>query len=172
MNQFVFNCNNKNSLYGLCDGLTLVYNTPNPVILCVGSDLVIGDSLGPIVGSEIYKKLKGKAYVYGTLDNPITAKEINLVSGLVKKLHPKSKILVIDAAVGDKDDVGLIKLTDDGIKPGLGVLKNLNKIGDVSIIGITSERVSSSNDLLGGVRFSLIRKIVDVIVNSILLSYK
>ena len=48
-----------------------------PVIVCIGSDLAIGDSLGPITGSMLKYKTQGLGvFVYGTLATPVTAKEI------------------------------------------------------------------------------------------------
>ena len=79
MNQFEFNSNNNLSCSGISNSLKLLYNTPYPVIVCVGSDLAVGDSLGPIIGSELKYALKGKSYVYGSLESPITAKEIKTV---------------------------------------------------------------------------------------------
>lgn len=45
----------------------------NAILLCIGTDLVIGDCLGPIVG-EILINRNVNAYVYGTLTRPVTAK--------------------------------------------------------------------------------------------------
>ena len=70
-----------------------------PVIICVGSDLVVGDSLGPLIGTMI-RKNNIDAFVYGTLENPITANEIPRLNERVRSAHPKSPVLVIDAAVG------------------------------------------------------------------------
>ena len=57
MNQFVYDITQNNSNYGVKDALQHVYKTKYPVIICVGSDLAIGDSLGPIIGSELNYKL-------------------------------------------------------------------------------------------------------------------
>ena len=43
-----------------------------PIVLCIGSDRVTGDCLGPIVGQMLTER-KANAYVYGTLDRPVTA---------------------------------------------------------------------------------------------------
>ena len=65
-----------------------------PVILCIGSDLAVGDSLGPITGTLVRKKISGfEAYVYGTLSNPVTAKEVKYLNDFLSKTHPKSKII-------------------------------------------------------------------------------
>ncbi|MFQ7078835.1 MAG: DUF1256 domain-containing protein [Christensenellaceae bacterium] len=85
------------------------YNAANrsPIIVCVGSDLVLGDSLGPLVGTLLKQKGVG-TYIYGTLNCPITAKEIEYAKTYLKQLHPESFIIAIDAAVGASDDIGLI----------------------------------------------------------------
>ncbi len=167
MNQYVINYKNSDSANAISSSLSRLYKTPYPVIVCVGSDLVIGDSLGPYVGTEISKKLNN-VYVYGTLASPITAKETNAIYNNVKKIHPKSPILVIDAAIGDSDDVGLIKITDRGIKPGLGVNKDLELIGDVSIIGIVADKKNSIASLYHQTRFSLVYGLSQAIIKGII----
>lgn len=172
MTQFVFNSDNFSSFLGIKDGLKQLYKTSSPVILCVGSDLVVGDSLGPFIGTELLYSLMGKAYVYGTLKSPITAKECDFMSAELKKMHPNSKILVIDAAVGKEQDVGLIKLSDCGIKPGLGVNKDLMSLGDVSIIGIVASKNTFSLENTDKVRFSLVYKMAKIISAGILEFFK
>ena len=168
MNQFEYNVKDNLSYLGLSNSIKLLYNTPYPVIICVGSDLAVGDSLGPIVGSELKDKFKGKAFVYGSLEAPITAKEIKTVFNTINKLHPKSKILVVDAAVGDEEDIGKIKIKDVGLKPGEGINKDLEKIGDVSIIGIVSNKENSKTSIYNNTRFSLVKKMSNLIVRGIL----
>ncbi len=172
MNSFEYNYIDYFSYHGLSEALKLIYKTPSPVIICFGSDLAVGDSLGPIIGSELKDKLQGKAYVYGSLESPITAKEVKTVFNTVNNLHPKSKILVIDAAVGDVNDVGKIKIKDSGIKPGEGINKDLEKIGDVSIIGIVSNKKNPKNAIYNETRFSLVKKISNVIIKGILEYFK
>ena len=168
MNQFEYSLTDNFSCFGISNSLKLLYNTPYPVIICVGSDLAVGDSLGPIVGSELKDKLKGKAFVYGSLESPITAKEIKTIFNIINRLHPKSKILVIDAAVGEECDIGKIKVKDVGLKPGEGINKDLEKIGDVSIIGIVSKKEISKTSIYNNTMFSLIKKMCNLIVGGII----
>lgn len=168
MNEYVFDPDNLGSFKGISQSLKRIFDTPYPVILCVGSDLAVGDSLGPYIGSLLQRRLNNNLYIYGTLNSPITAKEVDAVFNNIKVIHPKSKILVIDASVGNKEDIGLIKISDKGIKPGLGVNKNLRELGDVSIIGIVAEKNSSLNKILYSTRFSLVYKLSEVIVLGIL----
>lgn len=169
MNSYIFNSAKRDNSNEISKAVKLLYITDKPVIICVGSDLVVGDSLGPIAGSELIKNLQGKAFVYGTLDSPVTAKEIAVIQGEIKKLHPYSKILVIDAAVGNKEEIGYVKITSAGIKPGLGVNKDLPIIGDVSIIGIVSDK--NDKNLNFSTRFSLVYKILNDIVNGVVKAF-
>ena len=85
--------------------------TSPPVILCIGSDLAVGDSLGPVTGTMLQKKDGSfSGYIYGTLKNPITAKEAKYLSAFFRCTHPHSKIIAVDAAVGADSDIGLIKV--------------------------------------------------------------
>ena len=49
-----------------------------PVLLCIGSDRVTGDSLGPMVGSPLEERYKKSIPVFGTLKMPVHA--LNLES--------------------------------------------------------------------------------------------
>ena len=165
MSQFIFNSLKRNNVDEISKSINLLYNTDKPVIICVGSDLVVGDSLGPIVGTKLQKRLEGRAFVYGTLQSPITAKEISIIQAEIKRLHPYSEILVIDAAVGDTSEIGYVKISKTGIKPGLGVGKELPVIGDVSIIGIVSNK--EDKNLNFNTRFSLVYTLACDIVNGV-----
>lgn len=135
-----------------------------PVILCIGSDLTVGDSLGPIVGTKVKEKLKGlNCYVYGTLAKPITAHEIKYMNQFIKLTHPHSQIIAVDAAVGCAGDIGLIKLSNQGIRPGSGANKKLGKIGDASIMGIIAEKTVFNFSMLSSTRLSMVYKMSDVI---------
>ncbi|MBP5466490.1 MAG: spore protease YyaC [Clostridia bacterium] len=137
-----------------------------PLIVCIGSDLVLGDSLGPLVGTMLVNK-NAPAYVYGTLNSPITAKEIICAKTHLKALHPDSFIIAVDAAVGNTDDIGLIKVSDKGLKPGLGVDKNLGVIGDCSIIGVVAGKSLQNYNLFNLTRLNLIYKMAEKISNGI-----
>lgn len=138
-----------------------------PIIVCIGSDLVLGDSLGPLVGTFLKQNGAG-AYIYGTLNAPITAKEVEYAKYYLKKLHPKSKIIAIDAGVGSADDVGLVKISNVGLKPGLGVNKNLSTIGDMSIIGVVASRSVKNVNLFNYTRLNLVYRMAKVVAGGIL----
>lgn len=143
--------------------------TAPPVILCIGSDLAIGDSLGPVTGTLVRKRLKGSgAYVYGTLKNPVTAKEVKYINDFLRKTHPNAPVIAIDAAVGDDSDIGLIKVAGGALKPGSGANKRLGKVGDVSILGIVAGKSSFSYSVLNLTRLNLVYAMAEAISDAIL----
>ena len=139
-----------------------------PIIVCVGSDLVIGDSLGPLTGSMLSFKTQGLgAYVYGTLRTPITAKEVKYLKDFLKNTHPRSPIIAIDAAVGKGEDVGLIKITDKPLAPGSGANKKLGSFGDVTILGVVAEKSSGNHELFNNTRLRLVHEMASQISDAI-----
>ena len=144
-----------------------ILNKKLPIIVCIGTDAVQGDSLGPMVGSFLSSSLRGKTYVFGTLNRPITAKDVGKVSEFIKSVYPETPVLAIDAALGKKEEVGLVKALDAPIKPGLGVDKNLCEIGTASIIGVVEEKYNGKH-LLNSVRLSLIYSQAKLITKGIL----
>lgn len=137
-----------------------------PIFICIGSDLVMGDSLGPLVGTFLKQK-NIRSFVYGTLNFPITAKEVEYARTYLKQMHPNSISIAIDAAVGDNDDVGLIRILNKGLKPGLGVDKNLGMVGDLSIIGVVAGKSVKNHNLFNLTRLNLIYKMAETIADGI-----
>lgn len=135
-----------------------------PVIVCVGSDLSVGDSLGPVTGTKLKEKLRGlNVYVYGTLAKPITAHEVKYTSQFIKNTHPDSTVIAIDAAVGTAGDIGLIKVAKRALKPGSGANKRLAKVGDVSVMGIVAEKSLFNYSLFSSTRLNMVYKMAEII---------
>jgi putative sporulation protein YyaC len=143
-------------------------NSFSPVIVCIGSDLAIGDSLGPIVGSMLKFKTQGLGlFIYGTLAAPITAKEIRYTRTFLRETHKDSPIIAVDAAVGDAGDIGLIKLNDSPLMPGAGANKQLGSIGDISIMGIVAEKSIGNYGLLNTTRLNLVYSMAEIVSNGL-----
>lgn len=142
------------------------YEDLRPVFVCVGSDLVVGDCLGPLVGTML-KNIKGSPYVYGSLNMPVTAKEVNSVGKYMIKTHKKSFIIAIDAGVGIRSDVGKIVVSGSGLKPGLGVNKKLEDVGDLSIVGVVAEKTPNNTKLFNYTRLNLIYNMATAITEGL-----
>ena len=85
--------------------------------VCIGTNRIISDSFGPRVG----KKLKQVFYkneninVYGTMKNPIHLKNVEY---FLKKIENKNQIILIDSAIGRKEDIGNTYVNRGGIEIG------------------------------------------------------
>ena len=163
----------KQKMKGACTNLTqkitssISYEKP-PIIVCVGSDLAIGDSLGPITGSMLKFKTQGlHVFLYGTLSSPITAKEIKYLRAFLKETHKDRQIIAIDAAVGNQGDIGLIKTSNSPLFPGAGANKKLGAIGDISIMGIVAEKSVANYGLLNTTRLNLVYTMAEIISDAL-----
>lgn len=143
------------------------YLNKDTIIICIGTDRCIGDCLGPLVGTILrYKNIPLK--LYGTLDEPIHALNIEKTIKNIKNSYPNSSIIGIDACLADKDSIGQIQVRNFPIQPGKGVGKTLPKVGDCSIVGIVDSNENCDIFTSANTRLSLILNIAKVIANSIL----
>lgn len=136
------------------------------IIICIGTDRCIGDCLGPMIGTL----LKNKHFpleVYGTLENPIHALNIDEKLSEIKKCHPNSTIIAIDACLGASESIGEIHARDYSIHPGKGVGKVLPNVGDISIIGIVDSSDNSEIFTSRDIRLSLVFNMAEIIVDSL-----
>ena len=128
-------------------------NTLLPVILCIGTDKVIGDALGPIVG-EMLIRSKIPAYVYGSLSMPVTALNLKNTLHFISTRHHGHTVIAVDSSLGPSCEVGKIHFFKGGIKPGLATGKILPMAGDLSVT-LTVAPLDSEN-ALSKVRLSFI----------------
>ena len=115
------------------------YTIKKPVILCIGTTKVIGDSLGPKVGDRLVKEYNINAYVYGRTESPVNGINYLTYVAHIKKHHKNSLIIAVDACLGVSMDVGRIKLVMSGLQAGAALNKNLDRIGDIGILGVVGE---------------------------------
>lgn len=168
--EYTFNLYNSLAANGVVIALKklLPQKADAPVVICVGSDLSVGDSLGPVTGTFLTQKLRGSnVYVYGTLSKPITAHEVKYTADFIRKTHPQSPVIAIDAAVGVAGDIGLIKISDRSLKPGSGANKKLLALGDISVMGIVAEKSLFNYALFSTTRLNMVYKMAEIIAQGL-----
>ena len=62
----------------------------NTIFVCVGTDRIIGDSLGPIVGSLLQDRIPNK--VYGTVEYPVHALNVNEIGKTIKEKRKPARL--------------------------------------------------------------------------------
>lgn len=105
------------------------------VLVCIGSDRAIYDSLGPLVGT-LLSDIGIEIPVFGSLNSPIHSENIKIRIEEIKEKFPNHKVVAIDGAFGEESDVGFIVVRHGCVKPGAGVDKNILPVGDYSIVPI------------------------------------
>lgn len=148
-----------------------VNNTNTPVFMCIGTEKVFSDSLGPRVGTLLNTQMQTPMFVYGLLDQNITAENLCRSYDFIKAMHPDSQIVVIDAGVGEENQLGKVQLCDGGILPGAATNKNLPEIGDVGIVGIVAERGMHDFYTLNSSKDKLVGEVAQFIAEVIIKNY-
>lgn len=146
------------------------YINDDTVIVCIGTDKCIGDCLGPLVGSYLIES-HFPLPVYGTIESPIHALNINKRLTEINLKHPNASIIGIDACLGDSNSIGEIHSRDYPIRPGKGVGKTLPAVGIASIIGIIDSSDNSDFFTSRSIRLHLVIEMAKVITHSLLHSY-
>lgn len=82
------------------------------IFLCIGTDRVIGDCIGPITGSLLKVENKN-VNVYGDLTKNLTFNNINQPLKEIKYKFKKPFIITVDSALSDKDNVGRIYIENE-----------------------------------------------------------
>lgn len=77
------------------------------VFLCIGTDRVTGDCLGPYVGHRLSSFCFPGIYVYGTLVQPVHALNLCDTRKEILSRHPDSLIIAVDASLGQKKTPGI-----------------------------------------------------------------
>lgn len=137
------------------------------VFVCIGTDRSTGDSLGPLIGYKI-SGLKSKGvYVYGSLENPVHAKNLDEVMKQISNDCENPFVVAIDACLGSMDHVGYIGIGEGPIKPGSGVNKELAPVGDMYVTGIVNFGGFMDFLVLQNTRLFVVMKIADLISSGI-----
>lgn len=108
------------------------------ITVCIGSDRSTGDSLGPLVGWFLEKRQPYNELIYGTINKPVHATNLEETLLEIQTSFKKPLIIAVDACLGKLENVGFVNFSQGSLKPGAAVNKNLPAVGDLSISGIVN----------------------------------
>ena len=139
------------------------------LVLCIGTDRSTGDSLGPLIGYKLKGQQVRRIQIMGTLERPVHAMNLEQSMARIRVRYPNHVIVAVDASVGSQDHVGCITLGKGALRPGLGVCKDLQAVGDIFITGIVGGYGNYDPLMLQSVRLSTVMKMADYICESVFL---
>lgn len=172
-NEYQLNVNDLNPSAALarlvCDlTSSLLQDKDELVVLCIGTDRCTGDALGPLVGSRLSNSDLPQVHIYGTLETPVHATNLNDTIRQLHMRHQHALIIAIDACLGRMDNVGNIMIGKGALKPGAGVNKELPAVGDLYITGVVNVGGFMDYLVLQNTRLYLITRLADVIAEGLL----
>ncbi|MDO5292618.1 MAG: spore protease YyaC [bacterium] len=165
---YYYNCLDNSAIYKFCKQLfglieTKMEEKQNIVILCIGSDRATGDCLGPIIGYKLEKLQYKNLAIYGTLNKPVHAKNLQDTLSIIYERYRDPFIIAIDASLGKDKHVGYVTLAEGSLKPGIGVDKELPQVGDICITGIVNVTGYLNHMLLQTTRLDTVMQLADFI---------
>ncbi|ABO51814.1 protein of unknown function DUF1256 [Desulforamulus reducens MI-1] len=138
------------------------------VIVCIGTDRSTGDCLGPLVGTKMTSQSDHDFVIYGTLDDPVHASNLNDKLDFITKVHPNAIIIAIDACLGHLENVGCINIGDGSLFPGAGVKKSLPAVGQIHITGVVNVGGFMEYLVLQNTRLNLVMRLADLIKDGLI----
>lgn len=145
-------------------------NRTHIIVLCIGTDRVTGDCLGPITGYKLRESLGSLSgvHILGTLDTPVHAKNLEETLEFIQKSYAEPFIIAIDAGLGCPQHVGYLTVGQGKLLPGAGINKDLPPVGDMFITGIVNFSGSLNFMVLQNTRLCIVMKMAEVIHRGLL----
>ncbi len=137
------------------------------VVVCVGTDRSTGDSLGPLVGTSLSREASPHFDLYGTLDEPVHAMNLNETLHKINRSSRYPFVIAVDACLGQVSSVGCIQLGPGPVRPGAGVNKELPPVGDIHMTGIVNVGGFMEYFVLQNTRLNLVMKMSEIISQSL-----
>lgn len=138
------------------------------VFLCIGTDRVTGDCLGPFVGQKLSSYSGTDFSVYGTLFQPVHALNLTDIYQHIQTHHPNALVIAIDASLGKKKHLGYVTIANGALHPGAAIHKQLPSVGHIHITGIVNVSGVLEQLTLQTTRLSTVIFLADKIVQGIL----
>ena len=138
------------------------------VIVCIGTDRSTGDAFGPLTGTMLSENSPRSFSVYGTLQQPVHALNLQETMADVLDNYQHPFIIAIDASMGKVHNVGKITLASGPVRPGTAVKKTLPDIGDMHMTGTVNVGGMMEYYVLQNTRLNLVMKMAERTSNALL----
>lgn len=116
------------------------------VFLCIGTNKIIGDMIGPMVGERLKKQAKQlKKYfrketiIYGNMEHTLNLKNAGQVIPFLKYQYDKPFIITIDTALGNESTIEKILISSGEIEIGKALKKGIKYKSHVNIKGVVGK---------------------------------
>ena len=133
------------------------------LLLCIGSDRSTGDSLGPLVGSNLANCRLPDVVIWGTLEHPVHALNLPVAIEWICSHWKQRPVIAFDACLGSANDIGSITFCRGPLQPGRAVQKDLCPVGTHHVTGIVNRGGFMEQLVLQSTRLSLVIDMAKII---------
>ena len=111
------------------------------IILCVGTNKLVGDCVGPIVGNKLARLLKqsNNIIIYGNMKSTLNSKNARLIINKIFKDYSNPFIITIDAALGQKELINKVIINTGNIQIGNSIGHNISYFSHINIKAVVGE---------------------------------
>ena len=143
----------------------------NIIVLCIGTDKIIGDCFGPLVGDKLKEYNIKNFEVYGTLEKPICSLNLNDKINEINIKFKEPYIIAIDAALSSKENIGKIIVSSSFLQAGSGIKKNNIRVGNISIRAIVGQKestVEKNIEILQNTSLNMVMNLAEIVSNGLI----
>jgi len=141
-------------------------------IVCIGTDRCTGDALGPLTGTLLRKYKSPHFEVYGTLESPVHAMNLDDTVARLYREHHDPFVIGVDACLGRASSIGSIVIGEGPLRPGAGVNKQLTPVGDIHVSGIVNVGGLLGYQVLQNTRLHLVMSMAGLISRSLFVAIR
>ena len=135
-------------------------------MVCVGSDKISGDALGPMVGTMLRRRGL-PCPVYGVEGESVNGVNLAEYRGFLQRYHRGVPIIAVDAAVGRPDEIGSIKYRLGGVQAGGAMGRSEPPLGDLAILGVVGPKGGDVLSALLAVPFDIVERLAERIADKL-----
>ncbi|MFI3229975.1 MAG: DUF1256 domain-containing protein [bacterium] len=133
-----------NSFFEVLSKYTSYYD--NLIILCIGSERTLNNSIAPLVGYKLSNlSLHKKIFIYGSLEHNVTSKNLISCVNMIYSKHKNPLLITIDSSSTKENLVNHINIGEGSIKLNCNANCPYPYIGDIFITALTSNNFNLPN---------------------------
>lgn len=135
------------------------------VVVCIGTKRCSGDSLGPLVGTQLFQKFShdNQVHIYGTFEKPVHALNLQKTMSSIEKEYHRPYIIAVDACLGRYYKIGTLQLVEGPLQPGVSLEKELPSVGNIHLKGIVNNFGLLNYQVLENTSLTHVKEMADVL---------
>ena len=140
------------------------------IFLCIGTSKIIGDAIGPIIGTKLKSSENKYMHIYGTFENNLNFNNAKNIIEDINRNYKKPCIVSIDAALSNKNKLGDIVIESGYIKLGKALGKCLMFYSHINIkcvVGNYSDNKEKNLNILKNISIEKAFEISNIVSDGI-----